>query len=377
MTQPPHPSRSASHLLPQVEKDQVTRRLLLTAPLLAAPLLAACERLAVAQPSPRPDLPPLKALAPFPVGSCAKSNQLDDPAWVALALRNLSQITPEWEMKMEAVVGDGGALRFDGADRLAAFAHQNGLRLHGHTLIWYAQDNAFFRGLPAARFGAEYDRYIAAVAGRYRGQVAGWDVVNEPVAEDGNGLRSCLWSERLGADGYMIRAFEQARAADPDAVLFLNDYNLENLPAKGATFLRTVERLMKAGAPIGGIGTQSHLDIEIPAGRIRDWMRDAASLGLPIHVSELDASLRSDRRLDARSPAARLEQQTARVGELAEAFMALPDRQRFAFSVWGLRDTDSWLRQGERDDGRDSPLPFDAAGRPNGLARSLAAAFRA
>ena len=336
--------------------------------------LAACERFAAAETPSVGDLPSLKS-APFPIGAAARSNQPDDPAWRALALRNLDQITPEWEMKMEAIVGDDGALRFDGADRLAAFARDNGLRLHGHTLIWYAQENPFFRGLPEARFGAEYDRYIAAVVGRYRGRAVSWDVVNEPVGEDGSGLRDCLWSRRLGPDGYMIRAFEQARAADPDAVLFLNDYNLENIPAKGATFLRTVERLLKVGAPVGGIGTQSHLDIEIPAGRIRAWMRDAASLGLPIHVSELDASLRRDGPVDLRTPAQRREQQVARVGELAEAFMALPERQRFAFTVWGLRDTDSWLRQGDRDDGRDSPLPFDAAGRPNPMARALVDVF--
>lgn len=336
--------------------------------------LAACDRFAVAEPSPAGDVPPLKA-APFPIGACARSNHPDDPAWRALALRNLDQITAEWEMKMEAIVGDDGTLSFTGADRLAAFARDNGLRLHGHALIWYSQDNAFFRGLPEARFGAEYDRYIAAVTGRYRGQAISWDVVNEPVSEDGSGLRDCLWSRRLGLDGYMIRAFEQTRAADPDAVLFLNDYNLENLPAKGATFLKTVERLLKAGAPIGGIGTQSHLDIEIPAGQIRAWMRDAASLGLPIHVSELDASLRRDGPVDLRTPTQRREQQVARVRELAEAFMALPERQRFAFTVWGLRDTDSWLREGERDDGKDSPLPFDAAGRPNPMARAMVEAF--
>ena len=354
------------------EGGRLSRRLFIASSL----ALAACDRPSIAGATASPDLPPLKSLAPFPIGACARSDQLDDPAWTALALRNLSQITPEWEMKMEAIVGDDGALGFEAADRLAAFTQQHGLRLHGHALIWYAQDNAYFRGLPPARFTAEYDRYIASVAGRYRGKVVSWDVVNEPVAEDGNGLRSSLWSERLGADGYMVRAFQQARAADPDAVLFLNDYNLENLPAKGATFLRTVERLLKAGAPIGGLGTQSHLDIEIPAGRIRDWMRDAASLGLPIHVSELDASLRGERRLDMRTPAQRRTQQTARVGELAGAFMALPERQRFAFTVWGLRDTDSWLRRGERDDGEDSPLPFDAAGRPNPMARTLADAFR-
>ena len=336
--------------------------------------LAACDRFAAAEPTPADDLPPLK-IAPFPIGACARSNHPDDPAWRALALRNLDQITAEWEMKMEAIVGDDGTLSFTGADKLAAFARDNDLRLHGHALIWYSQDNPFFRGLPEARFGAEYDGYIAAVAGRYRGQAVSWDVVNEPISEDGSGLRDCLWSQRLGQDGYMIRAFEQTRAADPDAVLFLNDYNLENLPAKGATFLKTVERLLKAGAPIGGIGTQSHLDIEIPAGQIRDWMRDAGSLGLPIHVSELDASLRRDGPVDLRTPAQRREQQVARVRELAEAFMALPERQRFAFSVWGLRDTDSWLREGERDDGKDSPLPFDAAGRPNPMAGAMVDAF--
>jgi endo-1,4-beta-xylanase len=336
--------------------------------------LAACDRFAAADAPPTGDLPPLK-IAPFPIGAAVRSDRPDDPAWLRLALRNLDQITPEWEMKMEAIVGDDGAFDFTRADRLAAFARDHGLRLHGHALIWYSQDNAFFRGLPEARFGAEYDRYIAAVAGRYRGQATSWDVVNEPVSEDGTGLRDCLWSHRLGLDGYMIRAFEQARAADPEAVLFLNDYNLENIPAKGATFLKTVERLLKAGAPIGGLGTQSHLDIESPAGQIRAWMRDAGSLGLPIHVSELDASQRRDGPIDLRTPAQRREQQVAHVTELAEAFMALPERQRFAFTVWGLRDTDSWLRQGDRDDGRDSPLPFDAAGRPNPMAQALVDAF--
>ena len=200
-------------------------------------------------------------------------------------------------------------------------------------------------------------------------------MVNEAVAEDGNGLRDCHWSQAFGQDGYILRAFEQAKAADPDAVLFLNDYNLENTPAKGATFLRLVERLLKAGASIGGIGTQSHLDIEIPAGRITAFMREAAQFGLPIHVSELDASLRREGRVDTRSRATRVEQQTARVTELAEAFVALPPAQRYAFSVWGLRDTDSWLRRDARDDGQDSPLLFDADGRANPMFEAAAAAI--
>lgn len=336
--------------------------------LLSALAVAACGKTEAA---PTIDATPLKSIAPFPIGTAAMSGQFDDPAWVTLALTHVSQLTPEWEMKMEYILSETGDYRWEAPDRIADFCTTHELRLFGTTLIWYSQDSAFFRSLDPARFRREYDRYIAEVAGRYRGRTTGWDVVNEAVAEDGNGLRSCLWSDALGQEGYIARAFEQAKIADPDAVLFLNDYNLENNPVKGATFLRLVERLLKAGVPVGGIGTQSHLDIEIPASQTRAFFRDAAQFGLPIHVSELDASLRSEGRIDTRSPRQKIEQQTARVAELTEAFVALPAAQRFAFTLWGMRDTDSWLRRDARDDGKDSPLLFDAGGQPNPMYRAV------
>jgi len=179
-----------------------------------------------------------------------------------------------------------------------------------------------------------------------------------------------------GVDAYIIRAFEQPRLAAPDATLFLNDYNLENTPRKGAAFLRLIERLLKAGAPIQGIGIQSHLDIEIPGGQIAAFMNEARQFGLPIHVSELDASLKRGGRMpDLRPRAQRREQQSARVAELAEAFMDLPPAQRFGFTVWGVRDSDSWLRRGKNDDGQDSPLLFDDAGRANPMFDVLTKAF--
>jgi len=256
--------------------------------------LAACGNTAAA---PAVAATPLKSIAPFPIGTSAMTGQFADRTWVDLCLTHCSQITPEWEMKMEYILSETGEYRWDAPDRIADFCTTHGLRLYGTTLVWYSQDSAYFRSLSGDRFGAEYDRYIQTVAGRYRGRATGWDVVNEAVAEDGNGLRTCLWSDAFGQDGYIIRAFEQAKLADPDAVLFLNDYNLENLPTKGATFLRLVERLLKAGVPIGGLGTQSHLDIEIPAGQTAAFFREAAQFGLPIHVSELDASLRSEGRI--------------------------------------------------------------------------------
>lgn len=351
-----------------------SRRALLAAPL----VLAACNRVA-AEPQ-GPEAAPLKDIVPAPFGATGMTWQLDQPDWIAQVLKHCSQLTPEWEQKMERTLGPGFVHDFSASDRVVAFARDHGLRVHGHTLIWYSQGSEVFDDatVPRARFEAEFDRYIAAAVGRYRGRMAGWDVVNEAVAEDGNGLRECHWSRALGQEGYIVRAFEQARAADPDAVLFLNEYNLENIPAKGATFLKLVERLLKLGAPIGGIGTQSHLDITIPSGQITRFMKDAASLGLPIHVSELDFSWDHDGRMpDLRSTSEKRAQQAARVGELAEAFMALPERQRYAFTTWGLRDTDSWLRREDRAGSGDSPLLLDAQGRANPAYQALAEAFAA
>jgi endo-1,4-beta-xylanase len=347
--------------------------------LLAAPLgLAACDRFASAQIPPGPLAPPLKSLADFPIGATGMTGQLGDPVWVAAMRRHVSQITPEWELKPERILQPGFAYDFSASDRMVDWGHAQGLRVFGHCLVWYSQGlEVFTDALPTARFAAEFDRYVSTVARRYRGRMVGWDVVNEAVAEDGDGLRDCVYARKLGPEAYIVRAFEQARIADPHAVLFLNDYNLENNPRKGATFLKLVERLLRQGAPIGGLGTQSHLDIDIPAGQIRDFMRDAGSLGLPIHVSELDFSMHADGPLDLRSLSQKRARQVARVGELAEAFMALPARQRFAFTTWGLRDTDSWLLRAEgRGWTDDSPLLLDAEGRANPAFQAVAEAFQ-
>lgn len=324
-------------------------------------------------------VPALKDIAPFPVGACVPTAYLDDPAWVDLARRHLSQLTPEWELKMEYVLRTGdGAYSFDAPDRIAAFARDNAMRLYCTTLIWFEQEPDWFKQMAPDRFAAEYDRYIAAVVGRYAGQALGWDVVNEAIMWDGEGLRDCLWSQGLGGtEAYIVRAFEKAHEADPNAVLFLNDYGQEARPRKAAAFLRLAERLLTLGVPLGGLGVQAHLDIEQPAGQITAFMRQAAQLGLPIHVSELDASQRREGGPpDLRSLATKRGQQAARTQELVEAFMALPPAQRFGLTTWALRDRDSWLRRPPRDDGKDSLVFFDDFGRPTAMFDAFAKGVR-
>jgi endo-1,4-beta-xylanase len=354
----------------------VTRRRLLAAA--ASTPIAACQPPARSQPAAPAPAPSLRAIAPAPVGTCIQTTHIQDLAFISLLRAQFSQVTPEWEMKMERIVRDDGSFDFSAADAIAGFARDNGLRLYGTTLIWYAQRPAAFEHLDEGRrsFADAYRNYILAVAGRYRGQAVGWDVVNEPVNEDGFGLRESLWASRLGADDYMMRAFDHAHEADPDAMLFINDYNLESRPAKRATFMRLIERLLRRGAKIGGVGNQSHIDIDLPAGAAATAMRELASFGLPVHVSELDVSLGRNP-LDLRPRSEKLRVQARKAAEVAEAFAALPARQRFAFTVWGLRDRDSWLRSPPNaGDGTDAPLLFDDAGRPKPAFAAVAQVFQ-
>jgi endo-1,4-beta-xylanase len=335
--------------------------------------LTACGRSSRSQPA-IADVGPLKSVAHFPAGCAVTTEHLADPDYVAVLTAQFSQLTPEWEMKMEYILSDDGALRFDAPDQIAAFARARGMSLFGHNLVWYSQSPAAFERLDGQgdAFARAYDDYITTVCGRFRGQAVGWDVVNEPVAEDGEGLRDSLWSRNLGVTDYMRRAFERAHAAAPEAVLFVNDYNLESLPKKRATYLNLVEGLLRAGAPLGGLGTQCHLAADLEPGALTTAITELAKPGLPIHVSELDISLNRARGMFA-SRAELIDRQSRLADEIGEAFARLPSAQRFSLTTWGLRDGDSWLRSRQENPSPpwDAPLFFDDDGRPKPLLASL------
>ncbi|HRD29911.1 MAG TPA: endo-1,4-beta-xylanase [Caulobacter sp.] len=316
---------------------------------------------------------PLKSLAPFPLGTAVRAASLEEPAYADLLARHFSRITAEWEMKMEYVVQPDGTFRFDRADAIAAFARQRGLSLFGHTLVWYANEPEGFAMLDETRqsFEGALQNYIAAMVNRYRGLAAGWDVVNEPVMVNGEGLRESLWTRKLGQAGHFRVAFEAARAADPAAVLFVNDYHLESRPAKLRTYMQLIEQLLKDGVPLGGIGCQTHCWSELPPGSIAATVRALAGFGLPIHLSEMDVSVVQGGPLASRADAER--RQARLYAEAVEAFASLPESQQFAFTVWGLRDRDSWLR---REDPSDTPLLFDDSGRPKAAFAAVADGLR-
>ena len=323
----------------------------------------------------------LRDMTQVPIGDCISTAELDNADYVALTVRQCSQIIPAWQFQMEATLRPDGGFQFEDADRIAAFARSNALPMHATALVWYAQQPAALKALDGQpqRFALAVRNYIQAIAGRYRGQVASWDVVNESIRDDGSGLRDCLFSRNLGQEDYIVRAFAWAREADPSAVLVLNDYDLERTSKKRWAFMRLVERLLKRDVPVQALGTQSHLDIGMDPALCRPAMRELATLGLPIRVSELDVSFQAS----GQASGARflpLEQKLALqarlYAEVVGGFLELPRHQQMAFAVWGLDDKRSWLRyRPGGGDTTDCPCPFDDDEKPKPAFFALADAF--
>ena len=341
----------------------ITRR----AALFSALALASCERARASDSS----LPALNTLVRFPLGVAAMTGEFADSAWTALTVTNFGRVTPEWEMKMESLVAPDGAFDWTRADKFVALARDHGMDIHGHALVWYAQaPDAFARiANDRAKFALAYRTYVIGVVARYCGEVKGWDVINEPIADDGS-LRDCLWRRVLG-DDYIRLAFEHAHEVDRAAPLFLNDYDLETRPAKRAAFLKLAESLLESGVPVGGLGSQTHVDADLEPGRIRAAVADLASLGLKVHVSEFDVSLNRASGLDR---AGLEKKQAALAAEVSDAMAGLPEAQRYGVTIWAARDKDSWLRRPPENKGLipDAPVLFDDDGRAKAMARAFA-----
>jgi endo-1,4-beta-xylanase len=317
-------------------------------------------------------------------GSTIATGQvLADDDFTALVRRECAALVTENELKWGNICDAPGEYDFAPADAIVDFAAANGIAMRGHTLLWYYKTPRWFRELPdAATAEREMLRHIAAVAGRYRGRMRIWDVVNEPVEPAhgrADGLRGAIFAEKVGAH-YLDLAFHAARAADPTARLLLNEYGVEyDSPAddtKRRVILRHLERLKRDGVPVEIFGVQGHLEIgakPFSAKKLRDFVAAVADLGIEIAVTELDV-------VDAAAPGDIARRDRMVADEYRRFLETMLDEKavRTVFT-WGLSDRHSWIVRREsgentwRTDGMTPrPLPFDAALAPKPAWTSLA-----
>lgn len=299
----------------------------------------------------------------FYIGTAIEPGQLEDPELTELIIKHFSSITAENAMKPEEIQPLEGIFDFRDADKIAEFAMENGIALRGHTLIWHNQVPDWFFTEDGAPVSGEtlkerMKAHITEVMQHYKGQIYAWDVVNEPIDADApDGLLRNSWFEVLGEE-YIELAFRYAREADPDAKLFLNDFDTTNAN-KCQAIVNLVKRLQEKGVPIDGIGMQMHISPGNPS--LEDFektLQKFSELGLEIHITEMDISVYEDRNESYETISEEmLNEQGHRVKDL---FGVINKYKEHITSVtyWGVADEYSWLRY-YFEDRKDWPLPFN------------------
>ena len=193
------------------------------------------------------------------MGTAVRSATLaQEPAYASIAGSRFDLLTPENEMKWDVVEPQRGGFDFSAPDAIVNFAVEHGQTVHGHTLAWHQQNPAWLTagGFTRPELIDILTNHIATVVGRYRGVVSMWDVVNEAIGDNAL-VRPSIWTTGIGADAYDL-AFFAARAADPNAKLYINDYNIEGPSQKSDALYSLVSGMVARGVPIDGVGFQTH-----------------------------------------------------------------------------------------------------------------------
>jgi endo-1,4-beta-xylanase len=224
-------------------------------------------------------------------GSATDNPELTDAAYVSILGHEFGQITPGNSMKWDTIEPSRGTFDYTKGDAVVALAKANNQIVRGHTLVWHNQLPSWVSngGFSAADLDSILKNHITNEVTHYKGQLYAWDVVNEPFNEDGT-FRTSVFYNTLGAD-YIANAFRYARAADPTAKLYLNDYNTDGPGAKSDAMYALVKNLLTQGVPIDGVGFQGHLAIQYGLPSIQANLQRFADLGLDVAVTELDVRM--------------------------------------------------------------------------------------
>jgi endo-1,4-beta-xylanase len=303
---------------------------------------------------------------PIPYGAAARSDMLvSDLPYRDAIVANCQLIVPESELKWLELRPTRDEYRFEKADTMVDFARQNRIELRGHTLAWYGAMPAWTEAI-ANRAEAERELvdHIGTVVSRYRGAIPSWDVVNEPLAEwpeSESSFRPSIWSKRLGPD-YLPIALRATAAADPDARLVLNEYDIEYQGSRFAARRKALVRLLRSlrdrDVPLHAVGLQAHLFASRTIDRdgLQALLAEIAALKLDLLITELDV-------IDYDLPA-KVSERDALVAAMASRFLQTVREvvRPKAILTWGLSDRYTWVPiYFKRQDGMPNrPLPLDA-----------------
>ncbi len=256
-----------------------------------------------------------------------------NPTISNLAGAQFDMVTPGNEMKWDTTEPSNGSYNFGPGDNIVNWARGFNMRVRGHNLVWHSQLPGWVSSLPLNQVQGAMEAHITTEATHYKGEVYAWDVVNEPFNEDGT-LRHDVFYNAMGT-GYLADAIRTAHNADPNAKLYLNDYNIEGENAKSNGMYSLAQSLLAQGVPLNGIGLESHFIAGQVPSTLQANMQRFAALGLDVAVTELDD------RVQLPATSGELQQQATDYSNIVKACLAVT--RCVGISQWGVGDADSWI----------------------------------
>ncbi|HEY1634142.1 MAG TPA: endo-1,4-beta-xylanase [Acidimicrobiales bacterium] len=271
-----------------------------------------------------------------------------DPLYASTLAANYNGVTAENAMKFAPTEPAKDQYDFSVADPIVAFAAAHNMHVRGHNLVWgdnnpaWLEEGTWTRDQLIQIMHDHISNVVTHFKDKFPGTVTQWDVVNEAVAGPGQ-LVPNVWERVIGPD-YIPMAFQFARQADPRAQLYLNDYGGEGLGPKSDAINWVAAYYKANGAPIDGVGLESHFDLNPPRqSDIATNMARLASEGLKVAVTEMD--VRVSMPSGALSPSASVQLAQAKIyHDTLATCLAHPTCTTFV--TWGFTDKYSWIPVG-------------------------------
>ena len=302
----------------------------------------------------------------FPIGVAVSPRLLENGPESDLIRQHFNSLTAENVMKMGLIHPQKDVFNWAPADKIVEFAQRNSMKIRGHNLCWHQQTPPWFfkeeDGKPVSKdeLLKRLREHIFAVAGRYKGKIYAWDVVNEAISDNGDQVFRDSEFYKICGDEFISRAFEYAHEADPEAQLFYNDYNTEN-PLKRDKIYQLLKKLLDAKVPVHGIGLQAHWSLNNPERiELEKTITLFASLGLKIQITELDVSVYAGR-TDLAIPnlSDKVEQKQADQYKMVFEVFRKHKGVITGVTFWNLSDRSSWLDNFPVKGRKNFPLLFD------------------
>ena len=320
----------------------------------------------------------------FDIGAAISPHSITKHA--ELLKKHFNSITCENQMKYSLIQPEEGKWNFGPADLIVNFAKENGMRVRGHAPVWHNQTPDWFfkagdRPAPRELVYERMEQHIKTVAEHFGDDVYVWDVVNEATVDTQDprhlqryGLETYRQSNYLTLCGieYLEKSFHLMRKYSPNSQLCYNDYN-ECDPLKRERIYNLMKNLLDRGAPLQVCGMQNHFNLEYPpVEEIKISIEKFASLGLRLHITEMDINFYATRignevSYDAPPPGTveKHAELYTKIFELYRSYKDVIDSVTF----WGPADDSSWLSR--RGALKNWPLFFDHDHNPKPFVKGI------